>query len=48
MEQCDVSKQNVLALSYIATEDINDAADVIEVLKTVFLLAWLAVLHVST
>lgn len=36
MEQRDVAKQNVLALSYTATEDINDAADVTEVLKTLF------------
>lgn len=36
MEQRDVSKQNVSALSYAATKDINDAAYVTEVLKMAF------------
>lgn len=36
MEQRDVSKQNVPALSYTATKNINDAAYVTEVLKMAF------------
>lgn len=36
MEQRDVSKQNVPALSYAATKNINDAAYITEVLKMAF------------